>query len=246
MTIEFKMTKAQFNVGCILPTRGSKAHIELTTILPSCITPLLRELDIRKGTIAEFTDAISQYKPHIDHFAAEKVNLIHPEGTPPFMLLGYDGERRIVENWRKETGIEIFTSGMSQIEAMRALSIKRFVGVGYDFEDTSIVSRYFSDAGFDVLGLERPVGVPWEMVGDLGPDELVRLIKDLAAKHPAAEGVYIQGGGWRTLHIIERLEDELKLPVAQPVAVRCWDIQRRLGVHEPKHGFGQLLSRIPS
>lgn len=236
----------QYKVGCILPTRGSKAHQELTTILPACVTPLLRELDIRKGTIDEFRSAIMSYKPHITHFAEQKVDLIHPEGTPPFMLLGYEGERRIVEEWRTETGVEIFTSGMSQIEAMRRLGMRKFVGVGYDFEDTTIVSRYFVAAGFEVLGLERPSGVAWHEVGRLGPDELVALIKTLARRYPTADGVYIQGGGWRTLHIIQRLEDELKLPVAQPVAVRCWDIQRRLGMREPRRDFGELLSTMPS
>lgn len=236
------MSGVKYSVGCILPTKGSIAHKELVGILPASIAPLLRELDIRKGTISEFTDAISQYKPHIDYFAAQKVDLIHPEGTPPFMLLGYDGERELVERWHRETGIEIFTSGMSQIAAMRKLGMRRFVGVGYDFEDTSIVSRYFTAAGFEVLGLERPAGIPWEQVGAMTPDELIRLIADLAAKHPSADGIYIQGGGWRTINLIDTLESRLGKPVAQPVAVRCWDIQRRLGIYEPMAHLGTLLS----
>ena len=236
------MSGVQYTVGCILPTRGSIAHKELIGILPASVTPLLRELDIKKGTISEFTDAIAQYKPHVDYYATKKVHLIHPEGTPPFMLLGYDGEQELVERWHKETGIEIFTSGMSQIAAMRKLGMRKIVGVGYDFEDTSIVSRYFTATGFEVLGLERPAGIPWEKVGAMTPDELIHLIGDLAAKHPAADGIYIQGGGWRTLNLIETLELKIGKPVAQPVAVRCWDIQKRLGIYEPKIGLGTLLS----
>src|SRR3970040_2174546 len=46
--------------------------------------------------------------------------------------------------------IPIFTSGMSQAEALRALGIKKFVGCTYfrDKQLNDIFTRYFEDSGF--------------------------------------------------------------------------------------------------
>ena len=116
--------------------------------------------NVRHGKIEEFQSAIPAYEEKIAELAEDKVDLIHPAGTPPFMLLGYKGEAELIQRWERRFGIPIFTSGTNQVAAMKALKIKKFVGIGYDFDDTSIVARYFSDAGFEVLDREaaRTVG----------------------------------------------------------------------------------------
>jgi len=82
------------------------------------------------------------------------------------MLLGYKGEAEIIAKMGKAVRSSIFTSATNQVAAMKALKIKKFVGIGYDFDDTSIVARYFTDAGFNVLELAKLPG-PWEEVGRL-------------------------------------------------------------------------------
>ena len=38
-----------------------------------------------------------EYDRGVAEIAALRPDMIHPEGTPPFMLHGYDGEQRIVK-----------------------------------------------------------------------------------------------------------------------------------------------------
>ncbi len=161
------------------------------------------------------------------------------------MLRGFAGEREIVARWQDAHGIPVFTSAMSQVDALRALGAERFVGVGYDFEDMNVVAQYFRDAGFDVLELDRPRGIPWEEINDLSAERVFGLIAALHARHPAAEAVYIQGSKWRVLDIVERLEAALGVPVVHPVAARCWAMQKRLGISRPRRGFGRLLAELP-
>ena len=158
-------------VGIIKPTKGSSSLVELIKMLPDGIGVIPLFNNVRHGKIEEFQAAIPAYEEKIAELAQDKVDLIHPAGTPPFMLLGYDGERKIIDTWEKQFGIPIFTSGTNQVAAMKALKIKKFVGIGYDFEDTSIVARYFTDAGFDVLELEKLPG-PWEEVGRLSSKDI--------------------------------------------------------------------------
>ena len=140
-------------VGMIKPTKGSGSLVELIKMLPEGIGVIPLFNNVRHGRIEEFQSAIPAYEEKIAELAEDKVDLIHPAGTPPFMLLGYKGEAEIIQRWERRFGIPIFTSGTNQVAAMKALKIKKFVGIGYDFDDTSIVARYFTDAGFEVLEL---------------------------------------------------------------------------------------------
>jgi maleate isomerase len=231
-------------VGIIKPTKGSSSLVELIKMLPDGIGVIPLFNNVRHGKIEEFQAAIPAYEEKIAELAEDKVDLIHPAGTPPFMLLGYDGERKIIDKWEKQFGIPVFTSGTNQVSALKALKIKKFVGIGYDFEDTKIVSNYFSDAGFNVLGLERLPG-PWEDVGRLASTEIYYQTKQLFLQHPGAEAIYFQGGKLRILDIVEKLEQDLGVPVIHPGIAQCWEIQKRLYVRQSRIGYGRLLSELP-
>jgi maleate isomerase len=231
-------------VGIIKPTKGSSSLVELIKMLPDGIGVIPLFNNVRHGRIEEFRSAIPAYEEKIAELVEDKVELIHPAGTPPFMLLGYQGEAELISKWEQRFGVPIFTSGTNQIAAMRALNIKKFVGIGYDFDDTSIVARYFTQAGFDVLGLEKLPG-PWEEVGRLSSRDIYRQTKDLFLRHSDAGGIYCQGGKLRILDIIDPLEQDLGVPVIHPGVAQCWEIQRRLHVRQPQKGYGRLLAEMP-
>lgn len=239
------MTSGKATVGCIKPTRHSGSHADLVKLLPAGIQTAARRLNILHGTLGEFEGVMTDYEIEVARFAHEGVDLIHPEGTPPFMPKGPAGERAIVARRQDTHGIPVFTSAMSRADALRALGITRFVGVGYDFEDTEIVARYFRDGGFDVLALDRPRTTAWEDIDNLPSARVFELIAELAARHPRAQGIYIQGSKWRVLDIVERLETELGIPVVHPVTARAWEMQKRTGIERPLAGYGRLLAELP-
>ena len=127
---------------------------------------------------------------------------------------------------------------------MKALKIRKFVGIGYDFDDTRIVAKYFTDAGFEVLELGKLPG-PWEEVGRLSSKDIYYQAKRLFLRHPDAEGIYFQGGKLRILDIVEELEQDLGVPVIHPGVTQCWEIQKRLHVRVRRTGYGRLLSELP-
>jgi maleate isomerase len=64
-------------------------------------------------------------------------------------------------------------------------------------------------------------------------------------RHPGAEAIYMLGSGWRTLNIIQPLEQDLGIPVVHAVPARVWAIQKRLHVRQPLRGYGRLLEEMP-
>ena len=231
-------------VGCVKPTMRPGGIEELIRLLPDgiCLLPLF--LDIRKGTVDEFERAVDPYEPLIARLAEAKVDLLHPEGAPPFMLRGYQGECDIIKGWEDKYQIPVFTSGSNHVRAMRALGMKKFVGATY-FKGpiNDMFSRYFQQAGFNVLGMEG-LEVPFADVGQLSPYEVYAHVKKVYLQHPSADGIYLLGSGWRIMEVIQALEDDLRVPVVHPIPARAWEIQRRLNVHQPKAGFGRLIAEM--
>jgi maleate isomerase len=214
-------------------------------LLPEGIGVIPLFLGIKRGTEDEFRQVMDAYEVKIAELANLEVDLIHPEGAPPFMVQGFKGEQEIVKRWEEKYKIPIVTAGMTQIEALRALNLRRIVGVTYftgNINDT--FSRYFVEAGFDVDAMEG-VPVPFEEVGRLSSQEVYAHTKRVFLKYPKAEGIYMLGSGWRTMDIISLLEQDLKVPVIHPVPTRVWAIQKRLHVRQPATGYGRLLEEMP-
>ena len=52
--------------------------------------------------------------------------MIHPEGAPPFMLLGYEGEAKLVKSWEDKAVLEFFeTSGRNLLAAEAAAGVRQ-------------------------------------------------------------------------------------------------------------------------
>ena len=129
---------------------------------------------------------------------------------------------------------------MTQAAALRALGIKRFVGCTY-FRDNrlnDLFTRYFTDAGFEVLAMEGMDTSPGEArQSDYGAD-IYHHLKRSFIKYPNAQGIYLLGSGaWRVIDVVPA-EEDLGVPVVHPVAARVWYVQKQLRVRQPLQGMG--------
>ena len=232
-------------VGVIKPTMRPGSLEEFIRLLPEGIGVIPLFLGIRRGTEDEFQQAMLAYEAKVAELAELKLDLIHPEGAPPFMVQGFEGEKRVVGEWEKKFKLPIVTAGMTQVEAMRALKVRRILGVTYfTGKINETFSRYFKEAGFDVLGMEG-ISVAFEDVGRLSSQEVYAHTRKAFLRCPGADAIYMLGSGWRTLDIIALLEQDLQVPVIHPVPARVWAIQKRLHVRQPIKGYGKLLEEMP-
>jgi len=233
-------------VGTIAPTLRPGGLEALIRILPEGIGVIPMFNDIREGSREEFQKVLDGYAAKAAQLAEAGVDLIYAGGSPPFMVLGYEKERELVHKWEQQFGTPLFTSGISQSEAMRALKIQRFVGVSYFAGAVNqIFAKYFSDCGFDALGMSG-MEVPFDKVQDMSSLEIYRFIKKAFLEHPEADGIYLLGAGWHAFEVVEVLEQDLGVPVVHPTAAQSWSIQRRLHVRQPIAGHGRLLAEMPN
>ena len=231
-------------VGCIKPTMRPGGLEELIRMLPEGIGVIPLFLGIKEGTTDEFKRSVEPFEPLVRQLAELECDLIHPEGAPPFMLLGYKGEAELLKKWERKYKIPMFTSGTNHVRALKTLKVKRFVGATYFTGSINdLFAKYFREAGFDVLGMEG-IDVPFDKIGQLSSQEVYAHVKRAFLKQRKAEAIYLLGSGWRVLEVIDLLEQDLGVPVIHPVPARCWEIQRRLSVRQPVQGYGRLLAEM--
>ena len=200
-------------------------------------------MDFKRGTEDEFGAALNAVHEKVAELAKEGVDLIHPEGAPPFMMQGFKGEAKITKSGKHEFKIPIVTAAQTQVEALRALGVKKFVGVTYFVGSINdMFTRYFQEAGFEVLAMEG-MKVDFADVGRLASTEIYGHTRQAFLKHPEADGIYMLGTGWRCLDIIRLLEEDLQVPVVHAVPARVWSVQKRLHIAAEGQRIRQAAGR---
>ena len=232
-------------VGMINPTMRPGVTEEVIRLLPEGIGLIPLFLNIRRGAEDEFAAMMPAYEELVAVLAECGCDLIHPHGAPPFMVQGRKREAEIVRAWEKKYKTPIMSVAQNHVNALKTLKAKTILGATYfPPKLNAIFGKYFRDAGFTVRGMAG-IDVPFDKVQELSSHQVYAHIKRNFLKAKGADAIYMLGSGWRTLDIIETLEQDLQVPVVHPVTARVWEIQKRLHVREPRSGFGHLLAALP-
>ncbi|MQA93449.1 MAG: hypothetical protein GEV11_02000 [Streptosporangiales bacterium] len=232
-------------MGLIKPTHRPGSLEETIRLLPEGIGVIPMTVGISEGSSREFHEVLGVIEGYVRQLAEIGVDLIAPAGAPPFMVHGYAGERRILDRWEQAYGLPVVTSGVTQVEAMKALGVSRMVGITY-FPDelNKVFAKYFTDAGITVLEMAG-IDVAFNQVQKLSAHEVYAHAKAAFLRHPDADMIYLLGAGWRVLDIVAVLEEDLDVPALHSVAARVWHTQRHFRVGQRTRGFGRLLAELP-
>jgi len=233
-------------VGCIKPRARDSALVEMIKLLPPGIGVAPVYLNFTYGTREELQNSYTAYEKNIAYLASQRCDTISIEGAPPFMILGPDGEAQLVDSWKQKYKTDMFTSSQNQVNVLKAMKIKKILGItGFEADLNKSYAKYFEDSGIGVIAMEG-IDVDFRAIPDLPSEVIYSFIKRKFLERRGADAIYILGSGLDTLALISTLEQELGVPVVQPVAARVWEIQRRVHVHEPIKGYGILLETLPA
>ena len=185
------------------------------------------------------------YHQRVAELARIGVDLLHPEGGPPFMLRGYAAEKDFVKGWEDSYVVPVVTTGMSHAEALRAMGTKRFLGLTpYQGSINEKFAKYFSAAGFDVAVMEG-IHIQFNDRYRLSREEIYAHIKKAFLRKPDVDGIVLPSpGAWRVVDVIDA-EQDLNVPIIHPVAAGVWSVLNHLSVRHPIRGFGRLLEQFP-
>jgi maleate isomerase len=233
-------------VGCVKPTVNNSSLVDMIRLLPRGIGVVPVYLNFTEGTREEMQSTYASYEKSVAYLASLSCNTISIEGAPPFMFLGPEGEATLINSWSQKYKTDMFTSSQNQVNVLRAMKIKKIFGVTPFAADLNkSYAKYFEDCGIGVVAMEG-MEVPFHSIADVSAEALYSFIKKKFLQHTGADAIYILGSPWDALAMIAALEQDLGVPVVEPVAARIWEIQRRLHVHQPIGGYGRLLETLPA
>ena len=233
-------------IGVIKPTLASKSQQDLETLLPPGIELISENMAFAYRSLDEFRNALPAYTEKVATLAAKGCDMIHPEGAPPFMLNGLATETRLIHQWQDKHQVPVFTTGSTQVAAMKALGIQRFIGLTpFSGELADAFTRYFADAGFQVLSMGKPAPEEQDVYQMTIEQIHAGMIKTFKRQGGDPQALYILGSDWRIFDIMGTLENELNIIVLHPVVVRCWYMLQRLKRPRKYENRGRLLAEMP-
>jgi maleate isomerase len=195
-------------VGDIKPRATDSSLVDMIKLLPEGIGVIPVYLNLIQGSREEYGSAYPIYEKHIAYLASQKCNVISIEGAPPFMLLGPAREAEMVEGWKQKYATDMFTSSQNQVNAFRALKVKKILGITSGSggpELNKVFAKYFEDSGIGVVAMEG-MGLEFKSLPEIPPATIATFITKAFAEHAGADAVYVLGSALEALPLIAPLE----------------------------------------
>lgn len=161
--------------------------------------------------------------------------------TSGTVAIGLDKVHRVISAARP--GVAISTPIEAGLAALRKLgTMKIALLTPYRPATAELVANFFTENG---LSIEARLTLA--LTGDLdmnrvSADCLAAAARSCLARAPDSEALFISCTGLRTSPVIQRLEDELKLPVVTSNQALAWHCLRIAGNTHGVAGHGRLLA----
>jgi len=229
-------------IGIVFPSRGDSFIYEFYQIVPKGVVLVPSIIGLFNLTKEELSAAILEYRTAALDLAKVGVNAIALTGSPLFQLQGFGSDLEMIREVEKETGIPTLTSVTAEVEAMRYLKMNKLV-IATPFRDevNERNAAWYLKAGFEVLKI-KGLGIEKNSeIARLPFYAPYQLARETFLETPGAEGIYIACPRWGTVEIIEKLEQDLGIPVVTSSQATIWMALRKANVREPIQGYGRLM-----
>src|SRR5258706_4287089 len=232
-------------VGLVKPTYRPGSMESFIKLMPEGVGFIPFHVGIRAGNEEEFRQALAVAEKQVAKLAELGADVVMIMGARRAMLRGHAADKEIAARLTAAHGVPVLIATIAQVEAFRALGIKKLVGITYFSDDMNRrFAKFLEDDGFEVAAMEG-LKEPFHDAGKIPPEEIYRFAKKVFLEHGPADVIYMLGAGWHNLPVIEALERDLKTAVVSSIPAQVWATKKKLQLWEPVKGYGRLLEEMP-
>jgi maleate cis-trans isomerase len=178
--------------------------------------------------------------------AGRGIDLIMQSGVPLPILIGIDAHDRLLERLARCTGKPATSSVLGVAKACRHMGIKNLALANKWRPDMNkTLGQFLAREGVEVAGVASEIMGP-ERFQKMDVQESLDLAYELGSQalrqFPDADGLYIGGGAWVVMPMVDLLEREFGKPVICNMNAFIWNTLHIVNFWTPISGHGRLLA----
>ncbi|HEY6998692.1 MAG TPA: hypothetical protein VH851_12235 [Candidatus Binatia bacterium] len=229
-------------VGLISPNLSEDTLIDVYEVFPPDIRIEGRTLKVGKYTDDEFHRAELAFADLVRDLARQPLDFLMVTGELFLSFKGPGSDLEILDLVKQITAVPASTVLTAVVRGCRALDLKRIVMASPFPEDQDErLVKFLAHYGIEVVAF-RGLGCPnadviWELPAVSGYE----LASSLLREHPDVDGVYLPCNKWRTISVIERIEQDNQKPVVTNTQAWVWEALRLMNMDRSIAGYGRLL-----
>lgn len=227
-------------IGLLAPSSNTTVETEFFRVLPEGVTLHTARLPITQVTpesIGKMADSLDVESMLL---ASADVDVIILGATAPSFLKGLGYDREVSKRITDVTGKPATTTSTALLEAFKTLGISRIaLGSAYSPAVNDICAKFLEANGIKVVAKDGLNIIDNLQIGRLDVQTAYDLGKQVDC--PEAQAVVLACTNWKSMAIIERLEQDLGKPVLSTTQVSIWGALKKIGYTGSIAGFGKLL-----
>jgi maleate isomerase len=230
-------------IGLLAPSSNTTVEPEFYRALPPGVTLHTARLPIVTVTpesIGKMADSLDEQSKLV---ATADVDVIILGATAPSFLKGLGYDREVSERITRVTGKPATTTSTALLEAMALLDVSRIaLGSAYSPAVNDICANFLEANGVKVVAKDGLNVIDNLQIGRLD----VQTAYDLGKKIDTADAqaIVLACTNWKSMDIIERLEQDLGKPVLSTTQVSIWGALKKIGYSGGITGYGKLLRML--
>lgn len=238
-------------IGIIIPSGNTTFEPECQRLAPEGVSFHFSRMNLQDLTIEGLREMGKYAQEKGKELATAGVDLIVFGCTSGSFSEGKGHDKKLIQELEEATGIPALATSTAVIQALKTLSVRSFALCTPYSEELNVREKEFFEAqGFKVtamVGLGHVKKMPLfplasRPVSHVGlqefyvPYKLARMVNS-----PEAQAIFISCTNFRSLEMIEKLENDLGKPVISSNQATIWAALQHLSICEPIPGGGNLF-----
>jgi maleate isomerase len=235
-------------IGVMIPSTNTTCEADFQMTAPQGVTIHGQRMWITND--AEGEASMERMNADIEsgarYLATAKVDVIAYGCTTGSFYKGLGWDKEMLARIERAAGVPAVATSPSAVAALRFFGAKKLsVASPYPQWNNNKLRAYLEANGFEVLNVDgEPVAAKAgpQGINDQDPESVIEFASHVCRQE--ADVLFCSCTAWRSLEAVEALEKRTGKPVVTSNQATIWAAFRKIGVHQPIHGFGKLLQSL--
>lgn len=226
-------------IGLMIPSTNTVIEPEFNAMKPDGVSVHAARLLLTAGTTKALKRMARDTEKAAQLLATARVDVIAYGCTTGSLVNGIGWDQELISRIENTTKIPATTTSTAVIRAFRRLGISKVaVATPYSKELNELEKDFFEAHGIKVVKI-KGLDIAGEKAHNAPPEITYKLACEVDSQE--AEAVFISCAGFKSITVIEKLENNLQKHVFSSNTALMWDLLKKIDIHEKLRGYGRLF-----